>query len=220
MTKAERLKTILNYLDKIYDDPRCELFYETPFQLLVATILSAQCTDKQVNKVTPNLFEKYPTAYEMALADITDIEKLVHSTGFYKNKSKNILLASKMIVEDFDGILPNTLEDLIKLPGAGRKTANVVLGNAFNTAGIVVDTHMLRVSNRLGLTTLSDPVKVEFDLMKKIPKESWTKFSHQMVLFGRYTCKAKKTDCHLCDLSSGICGFYKDNIKVGIKRTK
>jgi len=213
MRIKDKIPVILEYLDIVYGDPRCELDYGTPYQLLISTILSAQCTDKQVNKVTPNLFNQYPTADLMSVAPIEKIEDLIHSTGFYKNKAKNIQLTSKFILEKFNSILPSTLEDLITLPGVGRKTANVLLGNAFDVPGIVVDTHMLRVSARLGLTKETDPVKVEFDLMKIISKNRWTRFSHQMVLFGRYICKAKKPECKSCNLKTEICNYYKREIK-------
>lgn len=201
------LAPFLEYLKELFPQAECALIFQTPFQLLVATILSAQCTDKQVNKVTPFLFEKYPDAESMAAAPIESIEKLIHSTGFYKNKAKNIKAMSISLVEKFNGVVPNNMEDLTSLAGVGRKTANVVLGNAFHIPGMVVDTHVKRITNRYGLTKNSDPEKIEQDLMKLVPRDNWTEVSHQLVLFGRAVCDAKKPKCveckvnHLCPSS-------------------
>ena len=194
------LAPFLDYLKELFPEARCELLYNNPFQLLVATILSAQCTDKQVNKVTPALFAEYPDAESMAVAPIEKIEELIHSTGFYKNKAKNIKSMAYALVKEHGGKVPDNMESLVKLPGVGRKTANVVLGNAFKVPGMVVDTHVKRISNRYGLTKNSDPEKIEQDLMKIFPKERWTELSHQLVLFGRYFCTAKKPKCNECKI--------------------
>ncbi len=205
MTKNnKKLKEFLEYLRNLFPTPECELDYKTPFQLLVATILSAQCTDKQVNKTTPNLFAKYNNAESMSKADLKDIENLIKSIGLYKSKAKNILSASIDITNKFNGNVPDNMEDLVTLAGVGRKTANVVLGNAFKVPGMVVDTHVKRISNRFGMTKNSDPEKIEQDLMKIIPKNEWTDFSHRLVLFGRRVCKARKPKCNECGVSS-IC---------------
>ena len=197
------LAPFLDYLKELFPEARCELIYNNPFQLLVATILSAQCTDKQVNKVTPALFTAYPDAKSMSEAPIEKIEELIHSTGFYKNKAKNIKSMAYALVKDHNGQVPDNMEELVKLPGVGRKTANVVLGNAFNVPGMVVDTH---------LTKNSDPEKIEQDLMKIFPKERWTELSHQLVLFGRYFCEAKKPKCSECKIIS-YCPAYKKLVK-------
>lgn len=206
--KDPRIEKFNDYLTALFPTPKCALEFESPFQLLVATILSAQCTDKQVNKVTPSLFSKYPTAETMAKAMLEDVENIIHSTGFYKNKAKNIINAAIGIVQQFGGVVPNNLEDLISLAGVGRKTANVVLGNAFDTPGMVVDTHVKRISNRFGLSKNSDPEKIEQDLMKLITKSEWTLFSHRLVLFGRSVCDAKKPDCKNCNVSD-VCPAAK-----------
>ena len=190
----------MEYLKELFPEAHCELIYNNPFQLLVATILSAQCTDKQVNKVTPVLFAQYPDAESMACAPIEKIEELIHSTGFYKNKAKNIKSMAYELVKEHNGQVPDNMESLVKLPGVGRKTANVVLGNAFKVPGMVVDTHVKRITNRYGLTKNSDPEKIEQDLMKIFPRERWTEMSHQLVLFGRYFCTAKKPNCNECKI--------------------
>ena len=166
----------------------------------MATILSAQCTDKQVNKVTPALFAEYPDAESMSNAPIEKIEELIHSTGFYKNKAKNIKSMAYALVKEHNFQVPDNMESLVKLPGVGRKTANVVLGNAFKVPGMVVDTHVKRITNRYGLTKNSDPEKIEQDLMKIFPRKRWTELSHQLVLFGRYFCTAKKPNCNECKI--------------------
>ena len=194
------LAPFMEYLKALFPEAHCELTYNDPFQLLVATILSAQCTDKQVNKVTPLLFSEYADAESMAEAPIEKIEKLIHSTGFYKNKAKNIKSMSHALIHEHNGKVPDNMESLVKLPGVGRKTANVVLGNAFKVPGMVVDTHVKRISNRYGLTKNSDPEKIEQDLMKIFPRDRWTELSHQLVLFGRYFCTAKKPNCNECKI--------------------
>ncbi len=173
----------------------------TPFQLLVATILSAQCTDKQVNRVTEVLFDHLKTPADFAKAPLKTLEKYIHSTGFYHNKAKNIKNCSRQILDTHKGRVPQTMAELVKLPGVGRKTANVVLGAAFNTPGMVVDTHVTRISRRLGLTTHKDAVKIEFDLMEIVPQRSWNDFSLQLIFFGRETCAARNPKCPVCPLA-------------------
>ncbi len=202
--KKKRVLKIITRLKKSNPDPKCALDFSNPLELLVATILSAQCTDKRVNMVTPAVFKKYKTAKDYAKADPGEFEGHIHSTGFYKNKAKNILGAAKEIVNRFGGIVPSRLEDLVTLPGVGRKTANVVLGNAYDTAGLTVDTHMIRLNRRLGLTTHTDPVKIELDLMKLVPQKQWTNYSHWIIHHGRTRCPARKPDCPNCEIR-GLC---------------
>ena len=188
-------------LKQLYPDATCSLDYETPVQLLVATILSAQCTDERVNKVTPALFARFPDADAMADADLAEIESLVKSTGFYRNKAKNIQGACYKIVTEFDGSVPQTMEDLISLPGVARKTANVVMAHAFGiNAGVTVDTHVKRLSNRLGFTKHSDPRKIEPDLMKLLPQSDWENWSIRLIYHGRAVCNARNPACDLCQL--------------------
>lgn len=191
--QKERALEIYRDLLKYYPDPRCELNHRNPFELLIATILSAQCTDVRVNKVTPALFEAYPTPQEMAKAELEDLEELVRSTGFYRNKAKSLKESSTIIVEDFDGEVPQTMKELLTLRGAARKTANVVLGNAFGkNEGVVVDTHVKRLSNRFGLTKeKKNTNKIERDLMALFPRETWTDLSHLFIHHGRNACKAR-----------------------------
>ena len=191
---------ILKQLKKKYQGSQCALSYKTPYQLLVATVLSAQCTDARVNKVTPHLFKKYPDPQSMSQASLKQIEELIKSTGFYKNKAKHICAAAKQIVKEHKGEVPYSMEKLTKLPGVGRKTANVVLGNAFGVPGIVVDTHVTRLSNRLGLAKGKDAVKLEKKLEKVVPKKDWVGFSHWMIQHGRSLCKARKPLCRDCFL--------------------
>jgi endonuclease-3 len=180
----------------------CELDHENAYQLLVATILSAQSTDRRVNMVTPQLFERYPTPAALAAADQHTLEELVHSTGFYRQKSKNLLAMARMVMSEFGGEIPRTLEELVRLPGVARKTANVVLGTVFGIpSGVVVDTHVKRLAQRLGLTTHTDPVKIERDLMEAIPKDKWIDFGHQLIWHGRRICHAKKPECDGCPLA-------------------
>jgi len=195
--RADRIRKILR---KIYPEVKTPLFHQNPFQLLVATILSAQCTDKQVNQVTAVLFQGLKTPADFAAAPLKSIEKLIRPTGFFHNKAKNIKNCSKTLLDQHSGRVPQTLEELVKLPGVGRKTANVVLGAAFGISGVVVDTHVARISGRLGLTENKDPVKIEFDLMKIIPKRAWNDFSLQLIFFGRETCMARKPKCPTCPL--------------------
>ena len=200
MKPAEKIGPILKLLDEHYSDAHCTLDFTDPLELLVATVLSAQCTDVRVNLVTPALFKKYPTAAHYARADLTELEQAIYTTGFYRQKAKSLKALCGVLVAQFGGQVPASLDDLVKLPGIGRKTANVILGNAFGIPGLVVDTHMSRVAQRLGLTGQKDPVKIEFDLMPLVPQERWVKFSHQMIGHGRRTCLAKKPDCPHCSL--------------------
>ena len=204
MTKNELALKIIKSLKKEYPNATCALNYKNPLELLVATILSAQCTDVRVNKVTLNLFKKYKSAEDYAESSQTEFEKDIRSTGFFRNKAKNIRACCKDIIEKHKGRVPKTLEELIKLPGIGRKTANVILGNIFDTPGLVVDTHVKRLANRMGLTKLKDPVKIEFDLHHVIRKKEWTMFSHLLIWHGRKTCVARKPKCDQCCISD-IC---------------
>jgi endonuclease III len=186
-------------LKSAYPDARTALDWSNPLELLVATILSAQTTDVRVNSVTPDLFAKYPTAADLADADPTELEEAIRPTGFFRNKAKSLQGMARALVEDHGGEVPPTMEDLVALPGVGRKTANVVLGNAFSVdEGVVVDTHVRRLSNRLGFTSQSDPEEIEKDLIRTVPKEDWTVFSHLLILHGRSICKARKPACGDC----------------------
>jgi endonuclease-3 len=196
----QRITKIRGILRRTYPDVKTALRHKNPVQLLVATILSAQCTDEQVNRVTPTLFKKLPTAKDFAEVSLSDLEGMIRSTGFYRNKAKSIKACCVALVERHGGKVPDNIEDLVKLPGIGRKTANVILGSAFGIPGIVVDTHVKRVSQRIGLTRESDPVKIEFDLMALIPKKDWIAFSHQMIWHGRALCQARKPKCPECPL--------------------
>ncbi|MBU1273903.1 MAG: endonuclease III [Proteobacteria bacterium] len=195
-----RVKAVLAGLAKLYPKAACALDFKTPWELLVATILSAQCTDQRVNQVTPGLFEKYPTVADFARANLSALEEAVRSTGFFRNKAKAIKGAAQAIVENHHGQVPGRLEELVKLPGVGRKTANVVLGDAFGVPGITVDTHVGRVCRRLELTDQTDAVKAEFALMEIIPQKRWTSFSHQVITHGRQVCHSRKPACPGCGL--------------------
>jgi endonuclease III len=200
--RQARIAIILKDLDEMYPKAICALHHRNPWELLVATILSAQCTDKRVNEVTPGLFEKYPTPHDFAAARQEVLANDIRSTGFFNNKAKSLIGAGKKIVDQFGGKVPRTLEELITVPGAARKTANVVLGTAYGIAsGVVVDTHVQRVSRRLDLTKNEDPVKIEQDLMKIIPKERWILFSHQIIHHGRALCVARKPKCAECKIN-------------------
>jgi endonuclease-3 len=200
--RATRLKVILKDLDAMYPNANCALLHRNPWELLVATILSAQCTDKRVNEVTPGLFSKYPTPRDFAAARQEVLANDIRSTGFFNNKAKSVIGAAKKIVGEFGGVVPRTLEELITVPGAARKTANVVLGTAYGLAsGVVVDTHVQRISKRLDLTKNTDPVRVERDLMKIVPQDRWILFSHQIILHGRALCVARKPKCAECRLN-------------------
>ena len=209
MNKRERAAELLKRLPVIYPDAHCELVYTSPLELLVATILSAQCTDKRVNMVTPALFRRCPSASDYATISQDEMEELIHSTGFYRNKSKNIRAMGAALLERHSGEVPSTLESLAALPGVGRKTANVVLGNAFSkNEGIVVDTHVSRLSQRLGLTKFTDPIRIEQDLIKLFPRPFWTDFSHCLIFHGRRRCPARKPDCAHCEVND-ICPSAK-----------
>jgi endonuclease-3 len=215
MKQARAKKDIpkmLRLLDEHYPGARTALLHANPLQLLVATILSAQCTDERVNKVTKTIFRKYRKVADYAKVTQEDLEADIRSTGFFRSKAKSIRAATQALVESHGGKVPDTLEELVKLPGVGRKTANVVLGQAFGKPGVVVDTHVLRVSQRLGLTKQNDPVKIEFDLMKIIPEESWTAFSSQLILHGRSICTARKPRCPECFLLP-MCDFGQKEVK-------
>jgi endonuclease III len=200
--KQQRALEILLRLKRLYPDARCTLNYDTPVQLLVATILSAQCTDERVNQVTPELFRQFPNALAIAQADIEVLETLVRPTGFYRNKAKNIQGACRMIVAEFGGQIPRRIELLMKLPGVARKTANVVLANAFDIhEGVTVDTHVKRLTQRLGLTEHSDPIRIERDLMRLLPVEDWENWSIRLIYHGRAICQAKKPQCNACVLA-------------------
>jgi endonuclease-3 len=208
-TDPKRVAAILAKLDEAYPDATCELNYENAFQLLISTILSAQCTDVRVNQVGETLYKKYENPEAFAYANPKDLEQEIRPTGFFRNKTKSIMGASKAIVEKFGGQVPRTMEELLTLQGVARKTANVVLGTAFGIAsGIVVDTHVQRLSNRLDLSRNEDPKKIELDLMQVIPKEKWIKFSHQLIWHGRRVCQARKPKCMVCNLER-IC-YSKD----------
>jgi endonuclease-3 len=200
MDPAEKIGPILKLLDQHYPKVHVTLDFTNPLELLVATVLSAQCTDAKVNQVTPALFKKYPTAAAFAGAPLTELEEVVHPTGFYHQKAKSIKAICQALVSRHGGQVPRTLDELVQLPGIGRKTANVILGNAFGIPGIVVDTHCGRVSQRLGLTRQQDPVKIESDLMPLVPRERWTKFSLQLIWHGRAICTAKNPRCPQCPL--------------------
>jgi len=199
--RKARLQRILTELDRLFPNATCALHHKNAWELLVATILSAQCTDERVNKVTPELFAKYPTIRDLAAAPQAELAVDIRSTGFFNNKSKSIIGAAKRVLEQFHGEVPKTMDELLTVPGAARKTANVVLGTAYGVAsGVVVDTHVQRISMRLDLTKNSDPTKIEQDLMKVIPKEKWILFSHQVIHFGRQICIARKPKCSICPL--------------------
>jgi endonuclease III len=207
--RQDRLRKILATLDKMYPGATCALHHSNAWELLVATILSAQCTDKRVNLVTPDLFRKYPAIQDFASANPAELAQDIRTTGFFNNKSKSVIGAARKILGDFGGKVPQSIEELLTVPGAARKTANVVLGTAFGIAsGVVVDTHVQRISRRLDLTKETDPVKIEKDLIKIIPKEKWILFSHQIILHGRALCVARNPRCAECALDP-VC-YAKD----------
>lgn len=211
MTKKERALKAIQILKERYPEAVCSLTASNPFELLVAVRLSAQCTDARVNLVTPALFERYKTLDDYCNADIKDIERLIHSCGFYKSKAESIIGMARMIRDKFDGRVPDNIEDLITLPGVGRKTANLIVGDIYGKESIVVDTHMIRISNRIGLVTDKDPKKIEFALKKIVPAEEGSDFCHRIVLFGRDICSARKPLCEKCEMAE-ICK------KVGVKK--
>ncbi|MFZ5952257.1 MAG: endonuclease III [Candidatus Rifleibacteriota bacterium] len=202
MTNSNHLKNIIKILEQKYPAPECALAHENPWQLMVATILSAQCTDKRVNLVTPGLFKKFPTISAFAKATQAAVEDAIKSTGFFRNKAKNIIACAQALESKFAGGIPQTLDELVHLPGVGRKTASVILGTAFKKAeGIVVDTHVRRLSQRMGFTGQSDPEKIEQDLMKIVPPKKWIDFSHLLILHGRERCSARRPDCDNCEIA-------------------
>jgi endonuclease-3 len=196
----KRVKEIINILTREIPDSRIALRFSNPIELLIATILSAQCTDVKVNQVTEELFKKYHSAKEYAGTNLVKLEEEIRPTGFYRNKARSIQKCCQELLKRFEGEVPKTLEELVTLPGVGRKTANVILGNTFGIPGIVVDTHVQRVSQRIGLTKNNDPVKIEFDLMEIVPKEEWTHFSNLLIWHGRKICTAKKPLCEQCPI--------------------
>lgn len=200
MDKKSRVIEIIKVFDRLYSDADCTLDYKDPLQLLISTQLAAQCTDARVNIVTQSLYKKYKDVYDFAKADLSELEQDIKPTGFYHNKARNIKETCKMIIEKFDGKVPDNLDDLLSLPGVGRKTANLVLGDVYGIPGIVIDTHAKRLSNRIGLSNNEDPTKIEFDLMEIVPKENWSKFCHQLVYHGRAVCNARKPECSKCEI--------------------
>jgi len=218
MTK--KVKEIIDLLEKNYGtEYRCFLEYETPWQLLIATILSAQCTDARVNIVTRDLFVKYPGVDAFATADLKELEKDIHSTGFYHNKAKNIIACCKDLRDKFGGEVPRSIEDLTSLSGVGRKTANVIRGNIYKDPSIVVDTHVKRISKKLGVTKEEDPVKVEMDLMKKLPREKWILWNIHLITLGRQICKAPTPRCEDCFLTE-VCSDYQARMKAGKRQLR
>ncbi len=210
MTKREKFFIIKDFFDVEYADATCSLNYKDPFQLLVATQLAAQCTDARVNLVTPSLFKKYPTVQAFAKANILELEKAIKSTGFYHNKARNLIACAQKLLADFNGVVPQTMEELLTLPGVGRKTANLLLGDVFGQPAVVVDTHAKRITNRLGLTKNEDPTKIEIDLRKIVPPELGSDFCHKLVYHGRNLCMARGPKCGLCGLHE-VCDYYKKN---------
>ena len=214
MLTKEEIKEVINILLELYPDAKAELNYSSSFELLIATILSAQCTDVQVNKTTEKLFKDYKTPEDYLGLTEEELGEMIRSCGFYKTKSKNILATSKLIVENFNGQVPDTLEELITLPGVGRKTANVVLSNAFGKPAIAVDTHVFRVSNRIGLADSKNVLDTERDLMDNIDKKTWSKAHHLLIFHGRRICKARKPLCKNCPLTD-YCSYFKEEINDG-----
>jgi endonuclease-3 len=212
MTKAEKFAFVSETLSKKFPSPKTELHYETPFQLLIATLLAAQCTDKRVNMVTTSLFKDYPDAKSMSQLSIEEIKEKIKSINFFNNKAKHIAELCKALVEKHNGEVPQTLEELTALAGVGRKTAHVVMSNAFGKPVLAVDTHVFRVSNRLGLVKADNVLDTEKQLMKYLKPEQVGNFHHYLILHGRYTCKAKSPDCHLCELTR-VCSHYKKHVK-------
>jgi endonuclease-3 len=209
---AQRVKKILPILKKTYPGAKTALNYTRPLELLIATILSAQCTDVRVNMVTKDLFKRYKSALDWAKADIKQIESDIKSTGFYRNKAQSIKKSCAELVKQYGGKVPDNMDELVKLPGVGRKTANVVLGNAFGQPAITCDTHVIRLSRRLGLSENSDPVKLEFDLMEILPKKDWTLFSHLLISHGRSICMARKPKCEVCPVSEYCPAAFKPDL--------
>ena len=217
MTTKMRVQGVLALLDEYYPmNDRCYLEYSAAYELMIATILSAQCTDDRVNMVTADLFKKYPTLEAFAGASVAEMEKDVKSTGFYRNKAKNIILAGQMLLENYGGQMPSDIDELTKLAGVGRKTANVIRSHIFQLPSVVVDTHVKRISGKLGFTKNTDPEKIEFDLMKILPKDHWIRYNTQIIAHGRAICKAPTAKCELCFMTD-LCKFYQEN---GLKKVK
>ena len=198
LADQRRMQRVIEVLEREYPEAECSLYFETPFQLLIATMLSAQCTDERVNQVTPDLFAEFPDAQSMAQAELSQILHLIRSVNFYKNKAKAILKSSQILVEKYAGEVPASMDELIKLSGVGRKTANVVLGVGFQIPSLVVDTHVGRLTRRLGFSKLSDPVKLEQHLMKIVPEKNWIQYAHLLILHGRAVCTARRANCERC----------------------
>lgn len=211
MTRKERTLNAIEILKKEYPEAICSLIASNPFELLVATRLSAQCTDARVNLVTPALFEKYKTLDDYANAELSDVEEIIKSCGFYKNKAESIIGMAQKIRDDFGGVVPDNIDDLITLPGVGRKTANLIVGDVYGKESIVVDTHMIRISNRIGLVDVKEPVKIEMALKKVVPPDEGSAFCHRIVLFGRDTCTARSPKCETCPMAENC-------KKVGVKK--
>ena len=199
---------VMSILYELHPNAKCELDHGSPFQLIVATALSAQTTDVAVNKVTPALFERYPTPYDLSLAELGDVENLIRKIGLYKNKAKNIVAMSKMLVDNYDSVVPEEIKELVKLPGVGQKTANVVVSNAFGVPAIAVDTHVFRVTNRIGIANAKNVKDTEVQLQKKIPREEWIQAHHTFIFHGRYVCDARKPKCEVCPLTP-YCKYFK-----------
>jgi endonuclease-3 len=213
-----RARRIARELARLYPDARCSLDFANPLQLLVATILSAQCTDALVNRVTPALFARYPDAKAFATADQAELETLIQRIGFFRMKARNIIACCRRLVEAHSGEVPRTMDELVALAGVGRKTANVVLGNAFATPGLPVDTHVGRLSQRMGLTVYTDPIRIEQDLMALLPRTEWTSFTHRMIYHGRRVCHARKPLCEGCTLASKLCPRLGVDAPPGLSR--
>ena len=212
MKNKKDVEKIIQILKETYPDAKCSLDFTSPFEMMVSVMLSAQCTDERVNKTTPDLFNKYNTPEKMVQISQSELEKIIHPCGFYKNKAKNIIAASKMLIEKYNGIVPNSIEELIKLPGVGRKSANVIMLEAFNDpSGIAVDTHAKRISNRLGFSKESEPEKIEQDLLKLFEKKYWYDVNHLLVWHGRGYCDARKPNCDECTINK-YCDFYKKSL--------
>ncbi len=207
MNKKDKVINILEIFDQLYPDAECSLEYETPLQLLISTQLAAQCTDARVNLVSKELYKKYRAVEDFANADLAELEQDIKPTGFYRNKAKNIIACCKQLLEKHQGKIPDNMEDLLKLPGVGRKTANLVLYEIYDIQGVVVDTHAKRLTNHIGLTKNQDPEKIEYDLQKIVPKERWADFCHKLVFHGRAVCNARKPDCENCRINS-FCDYY------------
>ena len=209
--ERQRIAEILRVLGQEYADANCALHHQNAYELLVATVLSAQCTDVRVNMVTPALFQRFPDSKALAGADQEELQEIIKSTGFFRNKAKNLIGAARKLTQEFDGVVPQSMTDLLELPGVARKTANVVLGNAYGIpSGVVVDTHVSRLSGRLGLTEERDPKKIETDLMEIVPEDEWIDFSHRLIQHGRRVCVARKPRCGDCFLAD-LCPYYQNS---------